>query len=60
MFPSLVTHHHVGLNNIDWVMGYLVHHKIPVLREELGGTGYRKLAWTVGPTEPLVETVFSG
>lgn len=56
MFPSLVTHHHVGLNNIDWVMGYLEHHKIPVLKEDLGGEGYRKLSWTVGPEAPTVET----
>lgn len=60
MFPALVARHHVGLNNVDWVMGYLAHHKIPVLREDLGGTGYRKLVWTIGPNEPVVETVFSG
>ncbi len=59
MFPNLVTHHHVGLNNTDWVMGYLAHHKIQVLKEDLGGKGYRKLVWTVGPGEPTVETVSS-
>jgi chemotaxis protein CheD len=59
MFPALVTHHHVGLNNIDWVMGYLEHHKIRVLKEDLGGTIYRKLVWTVGPGEPKVENVSS-
>jgi chemotaxis protein CheD len=59
MFPKLVTRHHVGLNNIDWVMGYLEHHKIRVLKEDLGGQGYRKLTWTIGPMEPVVETVFS-
>ncbi len=57
MFPGLVTHHHVGLNNIDWVMGYLAHHKIVVLKEDLGGAGYRKLCWTVGPADPVVETI---
>jgi hypothetical protein len=31
-----------------------------VLKEDLGGTGYRKLVWTVGTGEPVVETVFSG
>jgi hypothetical protein len=40
-------------------MGYLEHHKIEVLKEDLGGHGYRKLVWTVGPNEPTVETVFS-
>jgi chemotaxis protein CheD len=59
MFPKLVTHHHVGLNNIDWVLGYLEHHKIPVLKEDLGGQGYRKLTWTVGQGEPAVETVLT-
>jgi len=59
MFPQLVTHHHVGANNVDWVMGYLEHHKIAVLKEDLGGTGYRKLSWEVGPQDPLVETVTS-
>lgn len=58
MFPKLVTHHHVGLNNIDWVMGYLAHHKITVLKEDLGGSGYRKVTWTVGLNDPCVETVF--
>jgi len=60
MFPQLFTHHHVGVSNIDWVLGYLEHHKIPVLKEDLGGHGYRKLLWTVGPTEPVVATVSSG
>ncbi len=57
MFPNLFTHHHVGNNNVDWVMGYLEHHKIPVLKEDLGGSAYRKLVWTVGPGAPVVEAV---
>jgi chemotaxis protein CheD len=57
MFPKLFTHHHVGASNVDWVLGYLEHHKIPVLTTDLGGNGYRRLVWTVGPTEPMVETV---
>lgn len=59
MFPAMVTHHHVGLNNIDWVMGYLEHHKIRVIKEDLGGASYRKLWWTVGLGDPLVENVSS-
>ncbi len=59
MFPKLVTRHHVGSNNGDWVMGYLEHHKIRVLKEDLGGHGYRKLSWVVGFGEPVVETVIS-
>ncbi len=57
MFPHLYTHHHVGANNVDWVMGYLEHHKIRVLKEDLGGSAYRKVVWTVGQGEPLVEAV---
>ncbi|OQW88001.1 MAG: hypothetical protein BWK72_09590 [Rhodoferax ferrireducens] len=60
MFPNLYTHHHVGANNVDWVMGYMEHHKITVLKEDLGGSAYRKLLWTVGPGEPLVEAVANG
>ena len=57
MFPNLFTHHHVGANNVDWVLGYLEHHKIRILKQDLGGAGYRRLLWTVGPAEPTVETV---
>jgi hypothetical protein len=39
MFPKLFTHHHVGANNVDWVLGYLEHHKIRILKEDLGGAG---------------------
>jgi len=60
MFPKLFTHHHVGANNVDWVLGYLEHHKIPILRQDHGGAGYRRLLWTVGPGEPQVETIAAG
>jgi chemotaxis protein CheD len=59
MFPKLFTHHHVGNRNVDWVLRYLAHHKIAILRQDHGGAGYRKLLWTVGPAEPLVETISS-
>jgi chemotaxis protein CheD len=36
MFPNLFTHHHVGANNVDWVLGYLEHHKIRILKQDLG------------------------
>ncbi|GAB4406129.1 MAG: hypothetical protein OHK0048_26110 [Rhodoferax sp.] len=57
MFPKLYTHHHVGTHNAEWVLNYLVHHRIAVLRQDLGGVGYRKLSWTVGPGEPVVENL---
>ncbi|GAB4215504.1 MAG: chemoreceptor glutamine deamidase CheD [Rhodoferax sp.] len=57
MFPKLFTHHHVGANNAEWVLGYLAHHKIALVHQDLGGAGYRKLSWTVGAGEPKVETL---
>lgn len=59
MFPQLFREKHVGASNIDWVLDYLDHHKIKVVDHCLGGNGYRKVSWTVGSSEPLVETVFS-
>jgi chemotaxis protein CheD len=59
MFPQLVTSRHVGASNIDWVLDFLHEHDIPVVSHCLGGTGYRKVSWTVGKTEPVVETVNS-
>ena len=59
MFPQLVTARHVGASNADWVLDFLHEHDIPVVDYSLGGTGYRKVSWTVGRTEPMVETVNS-
>lgn len=59
MFPQLFNQRHVGANNVDWVLDFLHAHNIPVVDHCLGGNGYRKVSWTVGPTEPLVETVFA-
>lgn len=56
MFPQLFTHHHVGASNADWVLGYLDHHKIPIVAQDLCGVGYRRLTWTVGPEAPQVKT----
>jgi chemotaxis protein CheD len=59
MFPHLFMERHVGASNIAWVLDYLHEHGIQVVDHCLGGNGYRKVSWTVGPTEPLVETVFA-
>ena len=59
MFPKLFNANHVGSNNIAWVLHQLEHHAITVVDQCLGGTGYRKVSWTVGPTEPIVEVVFA-
>lgn len=59
MFPQFFNTRHVGGTNAEWVLDFLHDHGIPVVEQETGGTGYRKLTWTVGLQEPLVETVFA-
>lgn len=58
MFPQLFREKHVGSSNVDWVLHYLQTHDVAVVGQSLGGTGYRKVSWTVGPQAPVVETVF--
>jgi chemotaxis protein CheD len=58
MFPQLFGAAHVGATNAAWVLDYLAACDIVVHSQCLGGTGYRKVSWTVGPTEPFVETIF--
>ncbi len=59
MFPKVFSARHVGASNIDWVLDYLHAHHITVVDHCLGGNGYRKVSWTVGCGEPLVENVFA-
>lgn len=59
MFPKLFNVNHVGRNNAAWVLHQLQQHHIAVVNQCLGGNGYRKVSWTVGPTEPVVEVVFA-
>jgi chemotaxis protein CheD len=58
MFPHLFREKHVGTSNVDWVLHYLEVHGVVVLDQCLGGHGYRKVSWTVGSRDPVVETVF--
>jgi chemotaxis protein CheD len=58
MFPQLFREKHVGANNVDWVLHYLDTHGVAIVDHCLGGNGYRKVSWTVGPQPPVVETVF--
>lgn len=56
MFPALVHgHRHVGQSNARWALEALAAHGVQVLHHDLGGTAYRRLAWTVGPGEPEVS-----
>lgn len=59
MFPKMFSGTHIGASNVDWVLDYLHDHHIAVVDHCLGGNGYRKVSWTVGPTEPVVEVVFA-
>jgi len=59
MFPDLFQVHHVGSNNVSWVLHQLQHQHIPVVDYCLGGNGYRKVSWTVGSAEPVVEVVLA-
>lgn len=58
MFPALVRdRHHVGLTNVRWTLTELAHRGTPVLGRDVGGEGYRRFAWTVGPGEPEVVQI---
>jgi chemotaxis protein CheD len=59
MFPQLFVERHVGANNAAWALAFLQTQGIKLADQCLGGNGYRKVSWTVGPTEPVVETVFA-
>ena len=59
MFPHLFRARHVGASNAEWVQHYLEHHGIKVIGHDVGGNGYRKVSWTVGPGVPVVETVIA-
>jgi chemotaxis protein CheD len=59
MFPAMFRAKHVGDSNVDWVLDYLHDHGIHIVDHCLGGNGYRKVSWTVGVGEPLIETVFA-
>ena len=59
MFPQFFSPKHVGASNSEWVLNYLHDHNIRILDQCVGGNGYRKISWTVGSSEPLVETVFA-
>lgn len=57
MFPDLVQQRHVGDANASWALDALAQEGVVVLHHDLGGRCYRRLAWTVGPEEPVVTAV---
>ena len=57
MFPDIFQHSHVGDDPAQWALDALAQDGVPVLFEDVGGTTYRRLAWTVGPDLPQVIAV---
>lgn len=57
MFPGLYDGGHVGAGNAHWALQALDDEGVTVLHHDLGGSAYRRLAWTVGPETPTVEAV---
>lgn len=56
MFPEQHRDNHVGERNAHWAWDFLTEHHIPIVGYSVGGTVYRKLAWTIGPAEPELIT----
>lgn len=59
MFPQLFQGTHVGVTNANWVLDYLHDQGITVVDQDVGGAGYRKVSWSVGTAEPVVEVNMS-
>ena len=57
MFPDLVSDGHVGASNAEWALWALARDRIRVIHHDLGGCGYRRVSWTIGPGAPAVITV---
>lgn len=57
MFPGQFRGTHVGASNARWTLEALALDGVKVLHQDLGGTAYRRLSWTVGPAAPLVSAV---
>jgi chemotaxis protein CheD len=60
MFPQMFSTTHVGATNARWVLDCLHHYGITIVGESVGGNGYRKVSWTVGHDQPVVEMVPTG
>jgi len=59
MFPALAGGGtgHVGLSNARWTLDELAGRGTAVLAQDVGGEGYRRLSWIVGPGAPDVVQV---
>ena len=57
MFPNLYRSASVGDGNASWALEVLQDEGIRVQHQDLGGSTYRRLGWTVGPGEPEVAAI---
>ncbi len=57
MFPDLYPRLPIGDRNVAEVRQSLLEAGVRVLHFDVGGTAYRRLAWTVGPQAPSVTSV---
>ena len=57
MLTQMFSTTHVGAKNANWVLDYLDDCGIAIIAHDVGGNGYRKVAWDVGRAHPVVETV---
>lgn len=57
MFPDLSSGAQVGDRNAHWALDALAEAGVHVIAQDLGGRGYRRLGWTVGPEAPQVATI---
>ena len=60
MFPDLVPPLSVGDRNAEWALDRLAGAGIRVVHHDVGGTAYRRLAWTVGTGLPELVAVPAG
>ena len=58
MFPGLAPDAaHVGEANARWALRELDRLGIRIVTADVGGRVYRKLQWTVGVADPVVQSV---
>jgi chemotaxis protein CheD len=57
MFPALSQHNLVGEANARWALQTLQQDGVDVLHYDLGGSTYRRVAWTIGVEAPHVKAV---
>jgi chemotaxis protein CheD len=57
MFPGRYERAHVGDSNVRWVLQALQHDEVAVIGQDLGGSTYRRVGWTVGAIAPEVTAM---